>query len=39
MTTNSNADLELIASGTGKIVLPSNDIRLRTNMTIGKTLA
>ena len=34
-TTNSNADLELIASGTGKIVLPSNDIRLRTNMTIG----
>ena len=34
-TTNSNADLEILASGTGKIVLPSNDIRLRTNMTIG----
>ena len=34
-TTNSNADLELRANGTGKIILPGNDVRLRTNMTIG----
>ena len=34
-TTNSDADLELLANGTGTIILPSNDVRLRTNMTTG----
>ena len=34
-TTNSQADLELLANGTGKIIIPDNDVRLRTNMTIG----
>ena len=35
--TNSNADLELYASGTGKVVIPSSDLQTDQNFTVGGT--
>ena len=33
-TTNSNADLELRASGTGKVKIPSNNVQINNNLTV-----
>ena len=33
-TTNSNADLELRASGTGKVRIPSNNVQIDNNLTV-----
>ena len=35
-TTASNADLELRANQTGKIIVPSNDVRVENNLFVGK---
>ena len=34
-TTTSNANLELRANGTGKIIIPNNDLEIVNNLTIG----
>jgi hypothetical protein len=36
-TTQSNADLELRANGTGEILVPSNDVQLDNNLTVDGT--
>ena len=36
-TTTSNADLELRASGTGQILIPSNDVTITNNLTVNGT--
>ena len=36
-TTQSNADLELRASGTGEILVPSNDVQVNNNLTVNGT--
>ena len=36
-TTTSNADLELRASGTGEILVPSNDVRFQNDFTVNGT--
>lgn len=33
-TTNSNADLELRANGTGQILVPDNDVQINNNITV-----
>ena len=37
-TTNSNADLELRANGTGNILVPNNNVEITNDLTIGGTL-
>jgi hypothetical protein len=34
-TTNSNANLELLANGTGKIIIPSNNVQINNNISLG----
>ena len=36
-TTTSNADLELRANGTGKIIVPNNDVQVTGNLTVSGT--
>ena len=36
-TTTSNADLELRANGTGKIIVPNNDVQVTGNLTVAGT--
>ena len=36
-TTSSNSDLELRANGTGKIVIPNNDVLIQNTLTVGST--
>lgn len=36
-TTTSNADLELRANGTGKVLLPNNNVRIQNNLSAGDT--
>ena len=33
-TTSSNATLELLASGTGKVYVPNNDVKINNNLTV-----
>ena len=35
--TNSNADLELSASGTGKVLIPDNNVQIDNNLTVNGT--
>jgi hypothetical protein len=37
-TTSSNADLELRASGTGRVLIPNNDVVINNNLTVNGTL-
>ena len=37
-TTESNADLELRANGTGKVLVPSNDVQIDNNLTVDGTV-
>ena len=37
-TTNSNADLELRANGTGNILVPNNNVEITNDLTVGGTL-
>jgi len=37
-TTTSNTDLELRANGTGKILIPNNDVNLETNLYVSETI-
>ena len=37
-TTNSNADLEFRANGTGNILVPNNDVEITNDLTVGGTL-
>lgn len=34
-TTQSNSDLELVAAGTGEILIPLNDVNITQNLTVG----
>ena len=36
-TTNTNSDLELRASGTGKVLIPNNNIQINNNLTVDGT--
>lgn len=38
-TTSSNADLELRANGTGKILIPSNDVEISNNLQVSGTVS
>jgi len=38
-TTDSNADLELRANGTGEILIPSNNVIITNNLTVNGTIA
>ena len=37
-TTESNSDLELAAAGTGKVVIPGNDVEISNNLQVNDTL-
>ena len=37
-TTESNADLELRANGTGEVLVPSNDVQIDNNLTVNGTV-